>query len=90
MTAMDAADARRSMKRGQRVCVVGVGGDLLVHRHPIVERVTQTLVVTKAPDGTERRFGISDGRSKPYRPYGGTTIHTTCQRPERGDSGGAR
>lgn len=66
---------------GQRVCVVGVGADRLVHEHPRVARLTKTLIVTD----NRRRFrraaaGFDGWPSTPSRPYGGVRLYVTCQR----------
>lgn len=69
---------RRSLKKGDEVCVIGKGMAAVVHRHNVVERVTKTMVVTKTKSGVER-FGIEDGGSKPYEPYSGTDMHLECR-----------
>lgn len=71
-------EARRALKKGDEVCVIGKGTAATVHRHNVVERVTKTLVVTKTKSGVER-FGIDDGGSKPYEPYSGTDLNLVCR-----------
>lgn len=75
-------DARSSLSNGARVCIVGQGMDAPLHVHGTVTRVTSTLVIIKTSNGTVRRFGVEDGHSKPRKPYGGSSVHPTCQRPK--------
>lgn len=72
---------------GQRVCMAGIGTDILAHRHGTVERLTKTMVIVRDKRGIPYRFTRGAiGRSVPFNPYGGTRIHPTCQRPKRGGS----
>lgn len=72
------------LERGERVCVIGRGTDVMVHRHMTVLRVTKTLLVVANSTGVESgRFRLTDSGSMPYSPYGGTSVHVTCQRPKQ-------
>lgn len=72
---------------GQRVCMAGIGTDILAHRHGTVERLTKTMVIVRDKAGNVHRFTREViGHSVPRQPYGGTIINPTCQRPKRGGS----
>lgn len=68
---------------GQRVCVIGRGTANLVHAHYAVTRLTaKQAVVSRVFKGrtVERRYWLSTGREVGGSEYGGTSVHTTCQR----------
>lgn len=71
---------------GQRLCEVGRGSANRIHRHAVVKRLTKLYIVTefKNKDGThEKKFRRDSGRSVPYSDYGGSSLHTACQRPKK-------
>lgn len=71
----------RTVRIGQRVCVVGVGTANIFHSHGYtVKRVTKTVLILEDADGRERRFRREALRTIPYQPYGGWMADTTCQR----------
>lgn len=71
----------KDLKTGAVVCVVGRGMDAMIHRHDRVIRVTKTMLVTgNARGGFTDRFRLENGQSVPYSPYGGTVVHTACQK----------
>lgn len=70
-------------KVGQAVCIVGRGTDAVVHWHGMVSKITKTQIVVRA-NGGERRFRRDSGHgSIPYSPYGGSTLHATCQKEKK-------
>lgn len=87
------ATLRRSTERqqpewteGQRVCIVGVGMDNLIHEHHTVTGMSKLYVFSmqKVKGGErERRHRLRDGHSPGGSSYGGTDIHATCQRPKK-------
>jgi hypothetical protein len=77
-----------ALKAGDRVCVVGFGTANVVHRHQTVTSVTKLYVNTewksKRGDTVKDRHRRDDGRSTPQGDgYGGTTLHSTCQKKEK-------
>jgi hypothetical protein len=69
-----------ALAAGARVCVIGYGTANIVHRHETVHHVTRTQVITQTDSGMTSKYHRADGRSMPYQPYGGTSIHLTCQK----------
>ena len=67
------------IRPGKAVCVAGIGSDNSVHAHDRIARVTKTLIVLEGG----RRYRLDSGLSVPYSAYGGTGIHSKCQRPAR-------
>jgi hypothetical protein len=78
------------VKPGQRVCVVGRGTANVVHSHPMVTKVTPTQIVTvktvkrggSSWDVERRYWRDSSAREVGGDEWGGTTLHTACQRPK--------
>lgn len=71
------------------VCIVGYGTANMLHEHGKVLRLTKMYVVALVTSsnlnrtGGSRRFRRDNGKSTPYGGYGGTEIHSTCQRPKK-------
>jgi len=67
----------KDVEPGRVVCVEGRGEDATIHRHVKVARVTKTMIILE--NGSRYRRETVAG-SIPYQPYGGSSIHLTCQR----------
>lgn len=70
---------------GQRACIIGFGTAVIVHVHTVIARTTKTQIVSTDRHGTEYRHHREDGvsvGSRGHHSYGGSTIHSTCQRPK--------
>lgn len=82
----EVAQELTTVVEGQVVCEVGRGTDNVIHRHWRVDGITKLYIKHRLgnhKDDPVSRFRRDDGRSVPYSEYGGSTIHTTCQRPRK-------